>query len=204
MAQRYDDALAAMQSRAQTLRTYTCRFISFAHGAEKDQDVTYRYYFKKPSSVRMEVQTGKYEGTVLLYTGSDVRVKPGHGIFSWFSFTFAPTHRYVCDVRGNGLHQSSWLWYITEHARMQRQTRSSFAGFTEIGGRKALKFDLASTDPAKTNSVAREELWIDAQYSVPLQYKQYDAGGMLIQSGRYEEVVIDCEIPDSLFTEFDR
>lgn len=200
-AQSYDDALARMRARAQTLRTYRCTFTSFARGPAKTDNVSYKYYFKKPNWVRMEVQTGKYEGTVLLYTGGDVRIKPGHGVLSYFSYSFAPDHKYVCDPRGNGVHQSSWGYYIDEHAAMKALTRSAFTGYETIGGRKALRFELASADPEKTRSIAVEQLWIDAEHFVPLQYKQFDRNGTLLQSGFYQDIVLDCALSDSLFTE---
>ncbi len=152
----------------------------------------------------MEALTGKYEGTVLLYAGTDVRVKLGHGILSWFTFTYEPSHRYVCDVRGNGVHQSSWVYYIDEHLLMKPLTKARFAGVETAGGRNALKFELASIDPARTRSIASEQIWVDAQQFVLLQYKQFDASGTLIQSGTYRDIVIDNEVNDSLFTEMAR
>lgn len=202
--QSYDEALVKMQARSRALRAYSCTFVSYACAAEKKQDVTYNYYFKKPGSVRMEAVTGKYEGTVLLYTGGEVRVKLGHGILSWFTFSYEPSHRYVCDARGNGIHQSSWLYFIDEHLRMRPSTRARYAGSEVIGGTKVLRYDLSSIDPAKTRSIASEQIWIDARDFVLVQYKQFDASGTLVQSGRYQDIVIDPDLGDTLFTELSK
>jgi outer membrane lipoprotein-sorting protein len=203
-AQSYDEALAKMQARVQALRTYRCVFTSFSRGPEKTDNATFNYYFKKPGWVRMEALTGKNEGTVLLYTGGDVRVKPGHGIFSWFSYSFNPAHKYVCDARGNGVHQSNWGYYIEEHIHMKPLTRGRLQGVETIGGRKALKYELTSTNPVKTRSIASEQLWIDAGQFLLIQYKQFDTTGTLIQSGLYRDCAIDPELNDSLFTEFSK
>lgn len=193
-----------MQERTRALRTYTCRFTSFSRGPEKTDQATFSYYFKKPNWVRMEALSGKNEGSILLYSGKDVRVKPGHGILSWFSYSFAPTHKYVCDARGNGVLQSSWGYYINEHLEMKHLTRSAFQSVETLDGRKALHFLLTSDDPQKTKSIAREDLWIDAREFLLIQYKQYDTTGTMIQSGFYQDCVIDSELNDRLFTEFSK
>lgn len=204
LAQSYDEALSNMRSKSESLRSYHCTFISFSRGKEKTDQVTFDYYFKKPSSIRMEARAGSIEGTVLLYRGSEVRAKPGHGVFSWFSFSFQPESKRVCDARGHTVPQSSWGWYIDEHLRMKALTRSQYEGVETIDGKKALKFELTSADPSKTESIAKEQIWIDAGQWVLLQYKQYDASGTLIQSGIYQNIQIDTELKDSLFTEFSR
>lgn len=202
--QSYEEALAKMQSREQALRTYTCLFTSFARGPEKSEEVVYTYFFKKPSSVRMETRSGKYEGTVLLYTGGDVRVRPGHGIFSWFTFSFEPTHKYIVDPRGNGVHQSTWRWYIDQHILLLPLTRSRQMGVDTVNERRALMYELTSEDPEKSRSVATERVWIDAQDFVLLRYEQYDRDGVLLQSGSYHDIVLDSELNDTLFTEISR
>jgi outer membrane lipoprotein-sorting protein len=201
-AQTYEASLLKIQARVQSLQTYSCTFTSFSRGAEKTDEAVFQYYFKKPGSVRMKALSGNHEGTVLLYTGSDVRVKPGHGIFSLFSFSFAPTHKYVCDARGNGVHQSSWVYYIEEHLLMRQWTRSRFKGIETIGGRRALAYELTSVDPEKTRSIAVEQVWIDADRDVLLQYKEFDKTGTLVQSGLYENIAIASALNDSLFTQF--
>jgi outer membrane lipoprotein-sorting protein len=204
MAQSYDEALAKMRDTEHAIRTYRCTFVSFARGPERIDNTTFKYYFKNPGWVRMEALTGKIEGTVLLYTGGDVRVKPGHGVFSFFSYSFSPAHKWVCDARGNGLPQSSWGYYIDQHMLMKPLTRSKFMGFDTVGAKRALRYELASTDPAQTRSIAAEQLWIDAQTFLLLQYRQFDSNGTLIQSGLYQDCVLDSDLPDSLFTEFSK
>jgi len=204
LGQSYEESLLRIQSRYQTLQNYQCTFISYACNVEKSEEITYRYFFKKPGSVRMEVRTGSYEGAVLLYAGSNVRVKIGHGILSWFSFSFDPANKIVCDLRGNGLHQSDWGWYIEQHVHMMPLTLSRFIGIDTIEGKRSLKYELVSKDPGQTRSIVTEQLWIDAQQDILLQYKQYDNTGKLIQSGLYQDIVFDVGMNDNLFTEFSR
>lgn len=202
--QSYEEALRKMQSREQALRTYTCLFTSFARGPDKSEEVVYAYFFKKPGSVRMERRSGKYEGTVLLYSGENVRVRLGHGMFSWFTFSVDPTHKYIVDPRGNGVPQSTWRWFIDQHILMLPLTRSSRAEADTVDERRALKYELTSADPEKTLSVAGERLWIDAQDFILLRYEQYDRDGVLVQSGSYREIVLDSELNDTLFTEISK
>ncbi len=187
----------------ESVNDYRCTFVSFASDSEKSEQVAYGYYFKKPASVRMEVRTGDYEGTVLLYRGTDVRVKLGHGILSWFSFSFDRTSRIVRDLRGNGIHESDWGWFVEQHLQMLPLTGNTYVGIDTINGRPTVSYKLTSVDPEKTRWVAVEYVWIDREDNTLVQYKQYDRSGRLIQSGLYQDVVLNPNLDDSVFTEFD-
>ncbi len=200
--QTYDESLRRMQARFEALRDYRCTFVSFAADSTRSEEITYSYYYKKPNSIRMEVQTGRFKGTVLLYTGTEVRLKLGSGIFSWFSFSFDRTDKIVCDVRGNGIHQSDWGWYIQQHIQMLPLTKAAICEADSIDGRRALKCELHSVNPDQSKSIATEQLWIDDQDGWLLRYKQYDRAGKLIQAGYYTNIAVDCDPTDSLFTEF--
>lgn len=200
--QSYDESLRRMQASFEALRNYRCTFVSFAADSDKSEEVTYGYFYKKPSSVRMEVQSGRFEGTVLLYTGTDVRLKLGYGILSWFSFAFERTDKIVCDLRGNGVHQSDWGWFIQQHIHMLPMTKSELCGVDTIDGRRALQYELHSQQPEQTHSIASEHIWIDDQRGWLLRYKQYDRAGKLIQAGYYSDIVVDGGFSDSLFTQF--
>jgi outer membrane lipoprotein-sorting protein len=200
----YEESLEKAQSKFRSIHNYHCTFVSFSSEEDKKEEITYGYYYCKPCSVRLEVRTGPYEGTVLLYTGGTVRLKVGYGILSWFSFSFDQTDKIVCDLRGNGIHQSDWGWYIEQHLQFMPQTRSSFAGIDTINDRQTYKYELVSKDPNETRSVATEYMWVDIQEDVILRYEQYDSTGKLIQSGLYKDIVIDSVMSDSLFVEFEK
>ena len=200
--QSYEESLRQIQAKFHTIDNVSCTFVSFARLDDRSEEIIYKYYFRKPASVRMEIQNGKYEGTILLYTGGDVRLKLGHGILSWFSFSFDRSNKIVCDLRGNGIHQSDWGWFIEQHLQMISLTVSSLKGMDIINGRQTLHYELLSEHPEQTKSISKEDIWIDNREYILIQYKQYNQNGIVIQSGVYKDIILNTNMSDTLFSEF--
>lgn len=191
-----------MKSKFDSIKDYSCIFESFSGNGEKSANVNFRYYYTKPGLVRMEILDGKYSGTILLYKDNSVRVKPGIFFLGLFSFTYPPDHRYVCDYRGNGLHNSDWGYFIKEHIKLISLTESSLKGEETMNGRKVLMYELLSKDPSKSRSVAKEQIWIDKEQNLLIRYRQYNASGSLIQAGNYKDIKINTGISSTVFTDF--
>lgn len=192
-----------MKAAFDRINDYSCRFESFSRLGEKSTSVNFKYFFSKPKLVRMEILTGKYSGTILLYQGGDeVRLKVSNMILGLFTFTFSPDHRYVCDVRGNGVHNSDWGYFINEHIKMLDLTESRLIGEEELDKRNALVYELLSKDPSQSRSIAKEVIWIDKSQNILIKYMQYDKEGTLLQSGYYKDIMVNRGLKPQLFTEF--
>lgn len=198
----YQTRLMELKSKFDSIKDYNCLFESFSSNEEKSEAVTFRYFYKKPKSVRMEIIEGSYSGTILLYEGKNVRVKPGVFLIGWFTFNYSPDHKYVCDYRGNGLHNSDWGYFIQEHINLLELTTAKLTGEETLDGRKVLVYELLSKDPSKSRDIAKEKIWIDKDQNLLIRYRQYDSSGRLIQSGYYKDIKIDSGINNSVFTNF--
>ncbi|HEX2865563.1 MAG TPA: outer membrane lipoprotein-sorting protein [Ignavibacteriales bacterium] len=199
----YEARLMKMKSKFDSIKDYSCTFESYSSNGEKSASVTFKYFFRKPKSVRMEILKGKYSGTtLLLQKDNTVRVKVGMIIVGLFTFTYPADHRYVCDYRGNGLHNSDFGYFIEEHIKLLGLTSVRLAGEEELDGRKVLVYELLSKDLSKSRAVAKETIWIDKDQDLLIKYRQYDSSGQLIQSGYYKNIKINSGLSTSVFTDF--
>jgi outer membrane lipoprotein-sorting protein len=53
-----------------------------------------------------------------------------------------------------------------------------------------------------TAGFAREILVIDPELLIPIKYTMYDDSERIIQSAEYTEIVLNCGLEKSLFTDF--
>jgi outer membrane lipoprotein-sorting protein len=198
----YKDILFKMKERFKEIKTYQCIYEMFTANEEKTEKVVCRYFFKSPKMVRMEIREGKYKGTIMLYRPHKVRMKLGRGIFSLFSFRYHPNHKWVTDLRGYGLHQSDWGWYIDQHIQILELTDGIFSGEEVAAGRDTMKYKLISKDPGRTNDVAQELLWIDKKELIPVKYVQYNSQGKILMSALYKDIQLNVELDNQLFKKF--
>ena len=198
----YEDILFKMKERFEQIESYQCLFEAFTAKREKTKVVISRYFFKKPNMVRMEILKGKHKGTVLLYKPHRVRLKLGKGLLSMFSFTLEPEDKRLIDLRGHGLHQSAWDWFIDQHIQLLELTESTFSGEETVDRTNTLVFMLSFKDPENIKFIAKETLWVDKEDFIPVKYILYDSEGIIIQSLRYRDIEINIDLKDELFKKF--
>ncbi len=198
----YRDILFKMKERFKEIKTYRCIYEMFTTKGEKSEKVVCGYFFKSPKMVRMEIREGKYKGTVMLYRPHKVRLKLGRGILSLFSFRFKPSHKWVTNLRGYGLHQSDWGWYINQHIKMLELTTGIFSGEEIAAGRDTIKYKLISREPVKTKDVAQEIVWLDKKELFPVKYVQYNREGKILMSALYKDIHLNVKLDNKLFKKF--
>ena len=198
----YPDTLTRMKERFEKIETYQCFFQVFTAKGKKTKTVIAQYYFKKPKWVRMELLEGSDKGSVLLYKPHKVRLKPGTGLLSIFHFTLEPENERLVDLRGYGIHETDWSYYIDQHLQKLGITSGQFVGEESVEGRETLVFELLSQYPERSNDVAKEILWVDKEELIPLKYVHYDTSGMLILSAQFKDIKINVEFEDSFFDRF--
>jgi outer membrane lipoprotein-sorting protein len=110
----------------------------------------------------------------------------------------------VCDLRGYGLHQSDWGWYIDQHLENMKLFNGKITGEEVVNGRETIVCELVSKNPVETSSIAKEKVWVDKELAVPLKYLQYDSTGKLILSSMFSNIQLNCQLKNILFTEFDK
>ena len=111
--------------------------------------------------------------------------------------------RKVTDLGGFGVLESDWGWFIDIHREMARFGRTELKKDVLYEGKPALYYRLVSTNPEKTLSVAREELWIDKATYAPMKFIEYDRYGTVIRKVEYKDMVVDVGLKGELFTHFE-
>ncbi|MFC2140892.1 outer membrane lipoprotein carrier protein LolA [Acidobacteriota bacterium] len=198
----YKDILFKMKERFKEIKTYQCIYEMFTAKGKKTEKVVSNYFFKAPKMVRMESREGRFKSTVMLYIPHKIRVKLGRGVFSLFIFRFKPNHKWVTNLRGYGLHQSDWGWYIDRHIQLLELTEAEFSGEEVTAGRDTMKYKLISKDPEKTGNVAQEILWIDKKELIPVKYVQYSTQGKILMSGLYTDIQLNVDLDNKIFKKF--
>ncbi|HEX9901785.1 MAG TPA: hypothetical protein VGB72_02865 [Acidobacteriota bacterium] len=199
----YDLALQGMKERFEALTDYRCLFDSFVTDGRRSQKWTYRYFFKKPDLIRIEVVSGENAGAILIIRDGKVRAKPA-GLLSILSLTFRPDDPRVIDVRKNRPDQTPWGYYLDQHLQSLDLATVLSSSRDTLDGRPVLVYDIASQDPARTQGIAREKIWVAIPDDLLLRYEMYDRAGQLIIMAHFKDILLDQQLPDSLFKEFKR
>jgi len=203
----YKDILIEMKKRFGEINTYQCIFELYTAKEEKTKKSISRYFFKKPKMIRMEIFEGNSKGVVLLYDKNkkhEVRAKKRGFFVSLFSRSFRPEHKKVTGLRGRGIHQSDWGYYIDRHIQMLEFLEGIFSGEEVVESRNTLVFKLVSNNPERTESVAKETLWVCKKEFIPVKYVQYDLSGEKILSSLFKDIKLNIDLDNKLFMKFKR
>lgn len=207
----FEEVLAGMKAKIAATDDYRCRLETQSSNGDETRDVVLNYFYRRPSKIRMEVIGGPYSGSLLIYDGErevdKVRVLAGNSLVAFFQRMlygeyFAVDHEWVVDLRGNGIHESHWPYFIRTHEAYLSKGSSRFVREETLAGRRTYMYQLISDTPEKTMAVRREDLWVDAKSFFPVQYFQYDAAGRLIRKAIVSELSFNAGVSERLFTEF--
>lgn len=203
--------IAAMRAREAATIDYRCRLETRSSSGAQSRRETLAYFYRRPSQIRMEVLEGPYAGALLIYNPEidphRVRVLAGNRLVAFlqralYGEFFAVDHRWVVDLRGNGIHESDWAHFITTHAAFLKAGTSRYVRDEMLEGRRTYVYRLLSNDLQQTSGVKEEEVWVDAVSYFPVKNFQYDAAGRLIRSAVFTALEFNTGIDARLFREF--
>jgi len=207
----FASVLAGMQKRWTTTVDYRCRFETRSTNGEASRDVVLAYFYRHPAQIRMEVLEGPYAGSLLLYNQAvaprQVRVLAGNPLVAFlqrmlYGEFFAVDHKWMVDLRGNGIHESDWAHFIASHRQYVDQGTSRFVGEEMLDGRQTYRYQLRLDAPGSEATIQEEHVWVDAQTYFPVQYVQYDAAGRLARQARVSELQFNTGLDANLFVDF--
>ncbi len=159
--------------------------------------------------IRMEILTGIYPGTIMLYNPEVVKDKvkvrvgnPALAVLQKIFFgEYFELHRMV-DLRGNGVHESDWGSFIDEHQKFLHLIKSKFIGEEKMNGKTTFFYRLVSDNPAKTMSIKIEDVWIDKRTYFPVKYVHYDTLGRVIRRSAYNTLEFNAGLQADIFNDF--
>lgn len=209
-----DSIFQQMKHKFEQVRDYQGIYTSFTTDGKDERDITFKYYFKQPKLVRMEVIAGKNQGSILIYNpdkkSDKVHIKTGNFFYDivlkFKGYYLDSDDKRVSDLRGYGVHQSDWGWYIDEHVRIAEMLENNYAvSILEeqtMNGYETVLVEFISGIPDSTNSVEREKIWVDKLTLFPVKVEQYDTRGRLLFATAFSDLVFDIGIEEKIFLEF--
>lgn len=207
----FDAVIGAMQAREKATIDYRCRLETRSSKGDQSRREVLAYFYRRPSKIRMEVLEGPYSGSLLIYNPETdplrVRVRAGNPLMAFlqrmlYGEFFSVTHRWVVDLRGNGIHESDWAHFIKMYEKFLHAGTSRYMREEMFAGRKTYVYKLFSRDPSKTMAIKEAEVWVDAASYFPVRNFQYDAAGRMIRSAVFTALRFNTGIDMRLFREF--
>jgi len=207
----FSSVIAGMRDRLAAITDYRCRFETQSSNGDQSRDVVLAYFYRRPGQIRMEVLEGPYAGSLLIYNRAldpqKVRVLAGNPLVAFlqrmlYGEFFAVDHEWVVDLRGNGIHESDWTYFITEHEKYLHLGTCLFLEEEILNGRKTYHYKLISHAPEKTMSIKEEDVWVDAETYFPVQYFQYDPSGVMLRKAVVTDLQFNTGINEKMFVDF--
>jgi outer membrane lipoprotein-sorting protein len=207
----FNALLDSMQARFNSLQGYQCIYESYTANEDKSQTLVFRYYFKKPAQVRMEILEGSYPGTIMIYnpeiSRDSVKVKAGGQTINLlknivYGEFFPVQDKKVIDLRGNTVSESDWGCFIHEHINFRTLGQGIYMGDQQINGYNTHYYLVYSDHPEITNSVKKEEIWVDTETLFPVRYIHYDRAGKILRRSEYRNLLINPALDAAMFREF--
>ena len=207
----FASVLAGMRTTLAATTDYRCRLHTWSSNGDESRAVVLTYFYRHEAKIRMEVLEGPYRESLLIYNREidpdRVRVIAGNRFVAFlqrmlYGEFFAVDHEWVVDLRGNGIHESDWAHFISEHERYLNMGTSQFVREERLNGRKAYLFKLISHQPEKSMRIKQEDVWVDAEWFFPMKYLQYDSKGDLIRETVVTDLAFNTGIDERLFIEF--
>ena len=202
LAQAYDvtQLFVDMRERFDKIDDYECVMVDYQARDDKHENYTYNFYYKKPGRIRMDIIGGdKNTGTVLIYGKGKVKVKPGSGLLSLFTFTLDPYDRRILGLNGFTVSESAGNYFLDKHIENIDNFDVRLIEEVELNGIKTLVIELVSKDIDKTASIAKELVWVDSERLLLLKFIFYNINGRIMQSTEYKNLNLNTGLKDELF-----
>jgi hypothetical protein len=185
---RSSSALSAFRTAWTSVTAYNATVTVFEQKGIIVQNVIFKYTFRKPSTVTVDVVGGPNNGVSLLWTGGPtVQAHRGSGIGGVFKKTFSMHDPQVTTIRGSSIDELSFA-QILAHAQ---------ATPGKISQRPGLKINDVATDsvtliptyPAQTRGYTREVIEISKTTHFPLRVLGYQ-GSTLVRKVDFVAVTL--------------
>jgi outer membrane lipoprotein-sorting protein len=176
-APRSSSTLSAFRSALAAVTAYNATITVFEQKGVKIQNVIFKYTFRKPSTVTVDVVGGTNDGVSLLWTGGKtVNAHRGSGLGGMLNKTFSLHDPQVTTIRGSSIDELSFA-QILAHAQGTPGRISQGAGLT-INEVKTDAVTLIPTHP-ETGGYTREIIEISKSTHFPLRVLGYQGPALV-------------------------
>jgi outer membrane lipoprotein-sorting protein len=165
-------ALSAFSNAWSAVTAYNATITVFEQQGTKVQNVIFKYTFRKPSTVTVDVVGGPNNGVSLLWTGgTTVSAHRGSGLAGVFNETMSLHDPRVTTIRGSSIDELS-LGHVLAHAQ-QTPGKISQGGGPMINGVATDAVTLVPANPAADAGYTRERIEISRVTHFPLRVLGY-------------------------------
>jgi outer membrane lipoprotein-sorting protein len=183
---RASSALSAFTSAWTAVTAYSATITVFEEKGVQVQNVIFRYTFRRPSTVTVDVVGGPNNGASLLWTGgTTVSAHRGSGVGGMFKKTFSLHDPQITTIRGSSIDELSFA-QILAHIQQTPGKISQGRGPT-INGVPTVAVTLIPAHPATNAGYTREAIEISKTTHFPLRVLGYQ-GPMLVRRINFVDV----------------
>jgi len=171
-------ALSAFRSAWAAVTAYNATITVFEQKGSKVQTVVFKYTFRKPSTVTVDVVGGPNNGVSLLWAGgATVSAHRGSGPIRMFKKALSLHDPLVTTIRGSSIDQLSFS-SILAHAQSTLGTLTERRGPT-INNVATTAVTLIPVSPAANAGYTREVLEISTTTHLPLRVLGYQGPALV-------------------------
>ena len=175
---------------------YTCTIVSHDVLGTQTQDRRENYWFKKPNFAKIEIVEGPGKGSGAVWHGGDTVVGHLGGILAGFKQTVSLHDKRATSLRGDTIDSASFSSILSYY-------QNAKGGLSEgpaetVDGTPVDTVLLKTADPAASNGVTREALYLSKATHLPVRRVKFD-GDKLVKQQDFTNVKLDPGLKASDF-----
>jgi outer membrane lipoprotein-sorting protein len=191
-----DSALSAFGAAVDALRDYTVTIAVHETDGERAQDRAVRYWYKKPTTAKIEVISGAGRGSVAVWRGGDsVRGHQG-GFLSMIKLTVGMHDARAVSLRGDTI-DSAYFGNILERFKTTKGELSEALG-PEIAGVSTEAITLKVADPGTNQRISKEVVYLSRATHLPVKRERFE-GDVLVKSQFFSNLKLNVNLTDQDF-----
>jgi outer membrane lipoprotein-sorting protein len=195
---RADSALSAFEAAVDALRDYTVTIAVHETEGGRTQDRAVRYWYKKPTTAKIEVISGAGRGSVGVWRGGDsVRGHQG-GFLGMIKLTVGLHDARAVSLRGDTI-DSAYFGNILERIKTTKGELSEAPG-PAIAGVPTEAITLNVADPNANQRISREVVYLSRETHLPVKRERFE-GDVLVKSQFFSNLKLNLNLTDQDFAQ---
>jgi outer membrane lipoprotein-sorting protein len=189
------DALAAFGTAVDALRDYTVTITVHEMSEGWTQDRVVQYWYKKPTTAKVNVLRGSSRGSVAVWNGGDtVRGRQG-GLLRMIALTVGLHDSRATSLRGDTI-DSAYFGAELKHFKTTKGEIAQTEGGTLNGIVDIVTLRVA--DPAANRGVTKEVLYLSHETHLPVQRERFE-GDASVKTEIFSDLQINPGLTDKDF-----
>ena len=189
-----DYIIDSFKKSIENINDYQCIFEEYAISKGQEENRIYKYFFKRPYSIRIEVLHGREKGNIAVFREGKVRGKR-RGLFSFITLNLSLTDKRVTNIRGDTIDKSDWFYVLNNVLYQQKHDGISSIKKDFYKNKDGYLILLKGSE----RLINKEKLWIDTRNFLPFHIERYDRGGHLVHAITYKNIKINQNLEEDFF-----